>query len=826
MSGNSALYSRPLFVFALVYAAVTSFIMCSDAAARASPITTQVDNGVKHIVLRRLYTPYSQHPFFTGLPLTKSGLQTGTNVETDTRGNDREALSIIDHQTNPLQFTEGSFSYNQYSPNNRLSRAETTRTLVQSGVRPARSSQPFSGNSYNSYPVITRKASHKEAASPFQQSSSPPQVWDPKDAQKSYIKEKVPRNDSPSLFSSQTGRYWSTSLPTSRGHYSGFTVTNELAAAGAHSTSTGIQSSKFLSSLSQTAPRASSISNSLDASAIKSIPRPEKLTTSITDFSQGIHSVSSSETPRHKKVKSYLLKGSQTSFGGHETVHTVTSDGSSAFPTTPHKQRASDAQVYSRVSSNIKQLQQSERKDPTKKVQHLSKNSNSLTNSQRYSFDKGKDYKIANRLIYPSLSPKFSFGQREASTTPAEIERTPTDNSSDIIPTKTWPSPRPFTSGFEEARPLLHESDAGMDSNPDHRQFRIYKRIYGLKGFGTRPLEGAKTFVSEPDMSARVQQGFKHRGSQIWQLKSSHSTMSRNELRSEDLKPLLTTAGSTESVTRFTPDVYKNRRKIYTFLGFGPVQNSIAKNNAHKQNPTSPSPIISSAILRSAGKPTIESSPKSEPRSPNKTKSVATEASMLNSSTSHIVRGKHVKGNGKKLNEYTLTKDTGNAAIVRLPKRPARVIAITYTDIIGSASFSGVTATTQTPITHPDKDYLTATIKQKEGAGQWTLNSEDAVLSSGNTSRGPAAHAKDEVDFSSVEENKLGVSSEEVVNGMKTFDFFLDNEGSGSGAFDMSDVLSTDTSQGHSEDSLELDYLRISTCNISFKSMNLSHTEK
>ncbi|XP_078132749.1 uncharacterized protein LOC144534614 [Sander vitreus] len=796
MSGNSALYSRPLFVFALVYAAVMSFIKCSDAAARASPITTQVDNGVKHIVLRRLYTPYSQHPFFTGLPLTKTGLQTGTNVETDTRGNDREALSIIDHQTNPLGFTEGSFSYNQYSPNNRLSRAETTRTLVQSGVRPAHSSQPLSGNSYNSYPVITRKASHKEAASPFQQSSSPPQVWDPKDAQKSYIKEKVPRNDSPPLFSFLTGRYWSTSLPTSRGHYSGFTVTNELAAAGAQSTSTGIQSSKFLSSLSQTASRASSISNSLDASAIKSIPRPEKLTTSITDFSQGFHSVSSSETPRHKKVKSYLLKGSQNSFGGHETVHTVTGDGSSAFSTTPHKQRASNAQVYSRVSSNIKQLQQSERKDPTKKVQHLSKNSNPLTNSQRYSFDKGKDYKIAKRHIYPSLSPKFSFGQREASTTPAEIERTPTDNFSDIIPTKTWPSPRPFTSGFEEARPLLHESDAGMDSNPDHRQFRIYKRIYGLKGFGTRPLEGAKTLVSEPDMSARVQQGFegfKHRGSQIWQLKSSHSTMSRNEVRSEDLKPLLTTAGSTESVTRFTPDVYKNRHKIYTFLGFGPLQNSIAKNNAHKQNPTSPSPRISSAILRSAGKPTIESSPKSEPRSPNETKSVATEASMLNSSTSRIVRG-----NGKKLNEYTLTKDTGNAAIVRLPKRPARVIAITYADILGSASFSGVTATTQTPITPADKDYLTATTKQKEGAGHWTLNSEDAVLSSGNTSRGPAAHAKDEVDFSSVEENKLGVGSEEVDNGMKTSDFFLDNEGSGSGAFDMSDVLSTDTSQGHS----------------------------
>lgn len=150
-------------------------------------------------------------------------------------------------------------------------------------------------------------------------------------------------------------------------------------------------------------------------------------------------------------------------------------------------------------------------------------------------------------------------------------------------------------------------------------------------------------------------------------------------------------------------------------------------------------------------------------------KSVASEASMLDSSTSRIVRGKRVKGNGKKLNEYTLTKDTGNAAIVRLLKRPARVIAITYADILGSASFGGVTATTQTPITPADKDYLTATTMQKEGAGHWT---EDAVPSSGNTSRNPAAHAKDEVDFSSVEENKLGVRSKEVDNGMKTSDFF------------------------------------------------------
>ncbi|XP_044040728.1 uncharacterized protein LOC122870533 [Siniperca chuatsi] len=1146
MLKHFALYSRLLFAFALVCAAVMSFIMCSDAA-RASPITTQVENGVKHNVLKRLYTPYSQHPLSTSLSI-ETGLQTGTNSETEMSRNYREASSIIDHQSNSLQLTDGSFSYNQNIPDNRHSQVGMTR--VQSEVTPASSiftshsqhgGQSFerwqsrvnyhplsqkvaqSGNSYNSYPVIIRKSSHKEAASPFHQRSSPSQVWDPTNAQKSY---KVPRSDSPKVaedktvwqpsdsshFSSQTGRYWSTSLPAPRGHYSSYKETNELAAAGLQSTSSGIQSRKFLGFASQTAPHAPSISNSLDASVIKSNPSPEKLTSSITGFYQGLHSVSSSETPRHKKVQSYLFKDSQTSFGGHETVNTVTGDGPSASATTPHKQRPSD-EVYGRFSSNFKQLQQLQRKDPTKEVQHLSDNANPLyrnanvapvflgfasqtaphapsisnsldasviksnaspekltsplvgfyqrlhsvsssetprhkkvqshllkdsqtsfnghetvntitgdgpsasattphkqrpsdeqvysrfsfkqlqrkdltnevqhlsdnanplyhnanvaqygaqtdsstkyqrttaetlaqisvhpapgkydtmesfipvthagfqgnyatgsdksvvsslvntttrgsmhaykpekaiksiygfggfknpsvlsssgtneRNSRRYSFDKGK-FKIAN--TYRSLSPKYSFGQREASTSttaPAKLERTPTDYFSpststlDIVQTMT--TPRPFTSGFKEARPLLPESDAGMDSDPDRGQFRSYRRIYGLKGFGTQPLEGAKTSVSEPDKSTRVLQGFegfKLRSSQIWQQKnskihrwynktgetepgSSHvSTMSQNELSSEDLKPRLKTAGSTESVARFTP--VKNNRKIYrpTSLGFHPVQNKMrnASNKTHwkykEQNPTIASPshrissayVLSSAYVSSRGDLKVESSPKSDTKMANNIKPVAMKASLFNRATSSTVRGKRVKGkqtNGKKLNEST---SLTNAAIVRLSKRPARVKAVTYADILGSASFSGVTAT----VTPADKDYFpnaAATTKHKERVANWTLNSEDAVHSRDNTSRGPEAHAEDDKeDFSSVEENNLGVRSEDVYSDMKTSDLFLDNDGSGNGGFNIS-VFSADTtkSQGLSEDLLELDYLQISTGNISFKSMKQSNTEK
>ncbi|XP_035530828.1 uncharacterized protein LOC118337826 [Morone saxatilis] len=966
----STLYSRLLFVFALVCAAVMSFIMRSDAA-RASPITTQVDKGVKHNVLRRLYIPYSQHhPLFIGLLSTETGLQRGTNSETETSSNYRKALSIIDHQSNPLQFTKGSFSYHQNIPDNKQAKAGISR--VWSGVRPASSLEtrqsrvnyhPLSqkvaqnGNSYNS--VIIRKPSYKEATSLFYQSSSPSHIWEPKDAQKSYNREKVPRNDSPkmtkdetvwqpsdsSLFSSQTGTYWSTTLPTSRGHYSGYKETNELTAAGPWSTSTGIQSSKFLGFASQTAPHAPSISNRPDASVIKSNPSPEKLTSSITDFYHGPHSVRSSETPKHKKLMSYLFKDPQTSHGGHEAVNTVAGDGHRALSTTAHKQRPSNPQVYSRFSSNFKQLEQPQREEPTKGVQHQSDNANPLYqntnaaqygaqidragtqisvypappkdvtmesfvpvphadfqsnyatgsdksvvsslvittprgsmqahrpgvttksiyglrgfksptwravkespalsssrsderfNSQRFRFDKGK-FKIAN--VYPSLSPKYSFGQRGASTATVKPERAPTDYSSpspgtlDIIQTKT--TPRPLTSGFKEARPPLPESDAGKGRDPDRTQFRNYRRIFGFKGFGNRPLEGAKPLVSEPDKSARVQQGFKSFKLRSWQPKSSRShwwynktepgssrvsTKSQNEQSSEELKPLLKTAGST--VTRFTPDTYKKTHKINT-QGFHPLN---VHNKTHwrykEQNAStaSASHTTSSAYIRSAVDLEVKSSQKSEPSLSNKTKLPAMKARLLGSSTSSTVRGKRVNEkhtNGKKLNESTFLSN-GNLAIVRLPKRPVRVKAVTYSDIVGSASFSGIRATTQTPTADYFPD-ATAAIKQKAGAGHWTLNSEDAVYSRGNTSRGPKAQKEGEEEYlSSVEENKR--RSEEVDSDVKTSGLFLDDEGSGSGSggFIVSSSTNTTKSQGLSEDLFELDYLRISTGNISFKSL-------
>ncbi|KAK1889959.1 Vacuolar protein sorting-associated protein 41 like [Dissostichus eleginoides] len=112
------------------------------------------------------------------------------------------------------------------------------------------------------------------------------------------------------------------------------------------------------------------------------------------------------------------------------------------------------------------------------------------------------------------------------------------------------------------------------------------------------------------------------------------------------------------------------------------------------------------------GRPKFESSLKFESRMPTKVVGMG----PLYSSTSSTVRGTRVKGN--KPNGFT--NEPGKAVIVKPPKTPARVVAVTYADVLGSASFSVVKATTQTPSIPADKEYFpnaTATTEQKEGVG-------------------------------------------------------------------------------------------------------------
>lgn len=800
-------------------------------------------------VLGRYYAPQSQHyPLSTGMPSPETALQTGT-THTGMKSNYGAASSII-YRSKPLVFTGGSSSYNHNIPDNRQSPVNG----VKSDVKPAESDvfsglpqQSFerpqsaangrllhpkvaqSGNSYHSHPVIIRKSSDKGAARPFQL-HSPPQIWGPRDAQKPYTFEKTPRSDplkvpgdqtlwQPSHkppFSSQISRSRSAS-PASRGH-------NVNAAPRSQSSTGGIQSSSIPSFAIPNAPDAPSIS-STGTYAVKGNQRPEKLTSSVTDFSRGLDSVRRrSETPGLRKGESYLFK--------NVSIGTMKANRYAAFHTSPHTPRPSVAPVHSfredvrhnpkntsplynngaqtgnfpkyqrpteavPPGTDVKRLvpaphadlpgsyatggQKPAVRDPfrttTRGSEHAHKpgktvksmygfrgfnspvrkaekepdvlpSRGSNDNSPRYSTDKGK-FTFANKR--PSLPPSSIFGQRPTPSTPVKPQRKASTASPGT--TKTRITPRPLSLGLKEPRPL--------DSKPDPRHYRIHRRIYSLKGFDPRPLEGAKAAIGEPNKS--VHQGVessKLRRSQTddkTQPDSKHiTTVKPDEKHNADLKSVSQTPAGNEALSRFTPN-RASRHNNYTHLGVHPIQKRIA-NATGKAYWGYKAGVFPSVYFRSA----VESGAKHTSSKPQPV------AVMLNSSTSSMVRGQRVVDKTSFLTNYTRIVN-----IVRLPKRPRGLRPIKYADILGSASFSSVRVTNQTTILKDD-----------------------------------------------LEENKPGVQGEDI----KMSGLFLDSGGSGSGDEGLhSSDLSPDMvkSWGIQEDSLERDYLRISTQNISFKSMKL-----
>nr|XP_019950945.1 PREDICTED: uncharacterized protein LOC109634698 [Paralichthys olivaceus] len=866
MSGNLAPHSRHVFSSLWLCAAVLLFIMCSDAArASASPISTQANSGVRPNILSSLFPPSNpHHPLSTGrLPP-----EPGTNSGTEMSRKSGEALSITNHQSNPPWFTGGVFSYNPNSPDWRqhsrggIIRAQ--RGHSSGGARPASESfisHPEQGGqsaerpqSRLHYQPLSQKVTQSGNSNPtIVRVSSQNQMWDPRDAQKSYNEEKVPRNDKISWVS-QPGEYWSNSPSTLRAHHGGDKEMDQLSAVRVQSTSNRIQSSKFFGSASQTASRAPSTSAALDTSAFRINPRSEKVaqTLSVTDFSMKLNSMTTGETSRPKMVQSYLFKDSQAS-------SMVRGDEQQAMATMPQKQMASDAQIHSRFASTFEKLL---RNDAIKENDANPLNLNKNMGQYGAQMDNFKTYQPVSSTYPPAQPPlhpasgkgrtlerfipaplaisqdnyatsreKYPAG-RSVSTARGSAHGYKPDRSTKSIyglsGFENWRSnsgkysfnkvriqattvspPRLFTSGRKDVQPLLPESDASTDVDPNPTW--ITSKI--MSGFDARPLEGAKPPVREQDRPATHWPGVNVVSSQTWQPKSSRSntwknnkedfeaenhsisTQRQKEKSSEDFK-------QKSEHSRFTPEKYKKKHSIYTFMGFQSLQDRIGSPHWNYTTVARPTGIVSSSYLRSAAGLHLESSPTTQPTT-HKTKPVTMRARQFHKSPSSTVIGEHVRAETNKSGSFPT-----NAAIVRLPKLPVKV-AVTFADILGSASFKGVRATTQTLMTQADKkDYFPKTM-QEEGRGSWT--SDDGVQS---RTRG----AKDEVeDFSRNEENA-----------MKTFDAFLDNEGSGSGAFNVSDVLSADSpqSQGLSEDLLELDYLRTATGNISFKSVKLFQPEK
>lgn len=743
-----------------------------------------------------------------------------------------------------------------------------------------------SGNSPLMPSVIIRKSSQEEAARPFHQALHPSPVLEAKDVQKSPSEEKVQGKDSlkvnggknvlqPArsfLFSSQSPGQ---SLPTQEQH-SSFREKNKLDVVGPWRTPSWTETNNIFSLASQTSPHG--VSNSFHSLVVKSNLSPEKQVASITDSTQEIGL-------RHKKAQSYLFSSSPLS----ETVKPITADRHAAvfkqrLPDAQNYGRVSserekamkEAQIlvgfnqgnFSHAKSStmhhVHVAQQGASIDNFTRYQHSSKvetrvtalpapqesvensqvslaaeasaNASKLahtiktiysirgfkkrmrkpvtvhlnlstshagerTDSGRRIFDKGR-FKITD--VYPSLSPKYSFGRK--STAPQNYT-TPSATTLDQVQTTSTPEPL----RFNEGRPPLPDSGARIKSNPHGRQFQIYSRIYGLKGFGSRPLEGARALIKRPDKTDKVQQGFeglKMRNSQIWRPENSrihrryNKTVPGSNTGREDLMQL--------SNTQLTPNQEEEDYKIYTHLGLQPVQsrpgNTSSKEEQQNEASASVGHTNTSSSLRSGGVPSLISAP----GSPNRTRSVTIMAHFIPNPFSGVVRGQRVRGKtASKLSN--LTSLTLDVPIIRKPL--SRLRAVTYTDILGSASFTSVRATTQTPIAPGDRDpSLPAATEQKEEAGPRRVDSEVGVRRGNSTSRSPEANTGS--DGGPHDANDSDVSMLRL---------FLDSEASGSGGFNTSDV-SPNESLG--KDLSELDYLRISAGNTSFKSMNQSHTEK
>ncbi|XP_060922428.1 uncharacterized protein LOC132996123 [Limanda limanda] len=845
------------------------FIMCSDAArASASPTSSQANSGVRQNLLSSLFPSNDHHrPRSTGRLSPEPGASSGTEMGRKSG----EAPLIANHQSNPPWYTGDFFSYNPNSPDQRRQSRGGIIRAPRGGVRPesfishpeqrGQSAegpqsrlhyQPLpqketqSGNLYNSHPSIV---------------SSQNLIWHSKDAPKSYNEVKLLGNDKVS---------W-VSLPSK---YS----VNELSAVGVKSMSNGIQSNQMFGSASQTASRAPSASNTWDTSAFRSNPRSDKVAQrpSITDFSLRLNSMTSDDASRPKVVQSYLFQDSPAS-------SMVTGDEQQAMATMPQQQRNSDAQVHGRFPSNFVKLRRNHLiEGDYANLLHLDKNM-AQDRAQTHSVRKYQPLSITYPPAQPSLHPtsgkdrtleKFvpaplavsqDFYATSGENDPAGSSVSTASGSAHVyeqdgstkslygmrgfknlrshpgrysfnkrevynkypslslgrIQASTVSPPSPFTSGLKDVQQLLPQSDASPDMNSDPTE--VTGKV--ISGFIARPLERAKPAVREPGRPTRRWRGVEIVSSQTWPPKRINTWKNDTGDLEAESNSLSTQSQRKYEHSRFTPDKYKKKHSIYTFMGLQPLQDRSGKAHWNSTTAAPPTSIDSSSYLPSAAGLHLESSPTTEPGTHDKTKPVVTKARQFFRTPSRMVIGKRVRAKpdeSQKLSGSSFpANDTVDVAMVGRPK----VKALTFADILGFLSFGRVRATTQTPMTPADKkDYFPrapAETRQEEGPSSWT--SDDRVQSGKNTSRG----AKDQVgDYSRIEEKTPGFQSRAFEGGMKTVDAFLDNEGSGSGAFNVSDVLSADRPQSQSltEDSLEFDYLRTAAGNISFKSVKLNPT--
>ncbi|XP_032440230.1 uncharacterized protein LOC116733486 [Xiphophorus hellerii] len=886
MSGNFVLFSR---LFVGICAAVILIVMCSHAAG-ASPAVPIIQKTVKYRILRRL-SPEQQVPSLAG--------QLGEEQEVQTPA---DALLIGNHQSYPVHFTQGSFSYSQNSLDKTRPRVKIIKLQRGGMMRPASSifttHSPYKGPGFDESRIPDNSLPQKDENTENMYNSNINWIKYPKKPGSeggipmtplSKVDEDKSARKLNSVFPSQAGRLQSAQLLTQRGLGSDFLETNLLPTVRVQSGAGRMQLKNFFDFTDQFWGGAQSLSNSL--SVIKRNPSQEK-PTSISKFPQNQNSVSSKEMLEHNNIQSYLFKESPAQ------IYTVKNVGQKAFRGQRNtanwapKQSLSGTQEKSRFISNLNHFTRTDPKKeesgaqigfgrrqvifyptphkaaaPTPGFLHpVSENKNrqnlvsavhsqdsrkafgvlqdrvnvtlrelrqectagqsverfhrldGLTNPERKpeetsglssaertqcTLDKGVDtgFKFSN--AYP-LSQKYGFGQRRpaaTTTTPAKLGMVKMSPPSPVTQVSSTTTVQPFTSMLKSQQP-----ETGASMNRNENRFRPYKGRFGLEGYGSQPLEGAKALPQSADSPVKPKPSFKRlelRSSEVSRPKPImiyrlYNQRDKEPGSSGDFKMPPKIARADGSISRFTSN------KAHILQRFLPSKNRTVGTDSRTswKYPAWISPIVSSSLYLSSLE---QSTDELKPKAADGNKPAAEEVPKFRTLTSRTVRGKRVKltqtGSRKFLRPIAINS-TGNSVIRRLP----RVKAVTYEDVLGSASFSSV----RSPGRHQDRFPNVTTVR---GEG-WSSKSDDVKNMSGS----PKANVTNE-------ETASVYRKEEADNEVETSDLFFESEGSGN--LDLSDVLSTASENGPAgNDLLELDYLRKSTGNVSFKSLSKSHLEQ
>lgn len=280
-----------------------------------------------------------------------------------------------------------------------------------------------------------------------------------------------------------------------------------------------------------------------------------------------------SRSSRMLRGQSYLFRHSQDPAGTGKPVGSVgisrVQQGGPAEPQTPARpaKGAADEHAASRRRSGASR--------PQSWSTHVSKPAQRLhgfrgferptqrrpeENSGQPGFRKGR-FQMSH--VNPDLLAKSSFSLRNAEK-----------REDSASATAKW-----FTSGSKETH--LRGPERIKEQNPDQRPFNT-DRIPRFPGFDAPTREGAKPLSPKSDNPGKAQpgfQGFSLGNPQIWQPRKSQmhrwdgrtgggsgEGTTTSELKREELKMHTKTSGSTEAKAGISPEIYGENGEIFTSL--------------------------------------------------------------------------------------------------------------------------------------------------------------------------------------------------------------------------------------------------------------------